>query len=166
VRLIKELYGNQIGELFHSLSYNLIEFVLEDFDWYVPNNCSIYAYKVTVSLRYADLVSILPSRIRVLAWPVHPSKKILAVDRKESGPALAQSIPSRLSYAEDALRTMSLPEGRLYLSASTLSEHGECIIFLLAYFPFYIFSICRDSVESASGAATDVPTSWWCLSGG
>ncbi|CAL9118811.1 unnamed protein product [Musa hybrid cultivar] len=99
VRLIKELYGNQIGELFHSLSYNLIEFVLEDFD------C-----KVTVSLRYADLVSILPSRIRVLAWPVHPSKKILAVDRKESGPALAQSIPSRLSYAEDALRTMSLPE--------------------------------------------------------
>ncbi|CAL9098025.1 unnamed protein product, partial [Musa textilis] len=102
VRLIKELYGNQIGELFHSLSYNLIEFVLEDFD------C-----KVTVSLRYADLVSILPSRIRVLAWPVHPSKKILAVDRKESGPALAQSIPSRLSYAEDALRTMSLPEGML-----------------------------------------------------
>ncbi|THU54512.1 hypothetical protein C4D60_Mb10t25890 [Musa balbisiana] len=99
VRLIKELYGNQIGELFHSLSYNLIEFVLEDFD------C-----KVTVSLRYADLVSILPSRIRVLAWPVHPSKKILAVDRKESGAALAQSIPSRLSYAEDALRTMSLPE--------------------------------------------------------
>ncbi|KAG6497774.1 hypothetical protein ZIOFF_045680 [Zingiber officinale] len=95
VRLIKELYGNQIGELFHSLSYNLIEFVLEDFD------C-----KVTVSLRYADLVSILPSRIRVLAWPVHPSKKTLA-DEKKGG---AQSIPSRLPYAEDALRTMSLPE--------------------------------------------------------
>ncbi|XP_042408921.1 uncharacterized protein LOC121998197 [Zingiber officinale] len=95
VRLIKELYGNQIGELFHSLSYNLIEFVLEDFD------C-----KVTVSLRYADLISILPSRIRVLAWPVHPSKKTLA-DEKKGG---AQSIPSRLPYAEDALRTMSLPE--------------------------------------------------------
>ncbi|XP_019702737.2 uncharacterized protein [Elaeis guineensis] len=99
VRLIKELYGNQIGELFHSLAYNLIEFVLEDFD------C-----KVTVSLRYADLVSVLPSRIRVLAWPVHPSKKILVGDRKGSGAVLAQSIPSRLSYAEDALRTMSLPE--------------------------------------------------------
>jgi centromere protein O len=33
VRLIKELYGNQIGELFNSLPYNLIEFVLEDFEW-------------------------------------------------------------------------------------------------------------------------------------
>ena len=33
VRLIKELYGNQIGELFHSLPYNVIEFVLEDFEW-------------------------------------------------------------------------------------------------------------------------------------
>ncbi|KAG0549555.1 hypothetical protein BDA96_01G265600 [Sorghum bicolor] len=33
VRLIKELYGNQIGELFHSLPYNMIEFVLEDFEW-------------------------------------------------------------------------------------------------------------------------------------
>ncbi|WOL06476.1 hypothetical protein Cni_G15210 [Canna indica] len=102
VRLIKELYGNQIGELFHSHSYHLIEFVMEDFD------C-----KVTVSLRYSDLISILPSRIRVLAWPVHPSKKILAAERKGNGPALAQSIPCRLSYAEDALRTMSLPEGLL-----------------------------------------------------
>ncbi|KAL6594264.1 hypothetical protein ACP70R_048457 [Stipagrostis hirtigluma subsp. patula] len=32
VRLIKELYGNQIGELYNSLPYNVIEFVLEDFD--------------------------------------------------------------------------------------------------------------------------------------
>ncbi|KAM0939291.1 putative centromere protein O [Dioscorea sansibarensis] len=99
VRLIKELYENQIGELFHSLTYNLIEFVLDDFD------C-----KVTVSLRYADLVSVLPSRIRVLAWPIHPSKKALITDKKGSGAAVAESIPSRLSYAEDALRTMSLPE--------------------------------------------------------
>ncbi|XP_020264654.1 centromere protein O isoform X2 [Asparagus officinalis] len=99
VRLIKELYGNQIGDLYHSLAYNLIEFVLDDFD------C-----KVTVSLRYADLVSVLPSRIRVLAWPVHPSKKISTIERKGFGTTLVQSVPSRLSYAEDALRTMSLPE--------------------------------------------------------
>ncbi|KAH0459463.1 hypothetical protein IEQ34_012277 [Dendrobium chrysotoxum] len=78
VRLIKELYGNQIKDLFHSLPY-------------------------------ADLVSILPSRIRVLAWPLHPSKKVLGTEKKGSI-AAAQSIPSRLSYAEDALRTMSLPE--------------------------------------------------------
>ncbi|XP_020110768.1 uncharacterized protein LOC109725811 isoform X3 [Ananas comosus] len=105
VRLIKELYGKQIGELFHSLPYNLIEFVLEDFD------C-----KVTVSLRYADLLSTLPSRIRVLAWPVHPSKKMISTsdnsneESSEAAATVAQSIPSRLSYAEDALRTMSLPE--------------------------------------------------------
>ncbi|KAL0916674.1 hypothetical protein M5K25_014203 [Dendrobium thyrsiflorum] len=98
VRLIKELYGNQIKDLFHSLPYNMIDFVLDDFD------C-----KVTVSLRYADLISILPSRIRVLAWPLHPSKKVLGTEKKGSI-AAAQSIPSRLSYAEDALRTMSLPE--------------------------------------------------------
>jgi len=35
VRLIKELYGNQIGELYHSLPYHMIEFVLDDFDWLV-----------------------------------------------------------------------------------------------------------------------------------
>lgn len=33
VRLIKELYGNQIGELYHSLPYDMIEFVLDDFEW-------------------------------------------------------------------------------------------------------------------------------------
>ncbi|XP_020578632.1 uncharacterized protein LOC110023513 isoform X2 [Phalaenopsis equestris] len=98
VRLIKELYGKQIKDLFHSLPYNMIDFVLDDFD------C-----KVTVSLRYADLVSILPSRIRVLAWPLHPSKKILTTEKKGST-AAGQSIPSRLLYAEDALRTLTLPE--------------------------------------------------------
>lgn len=35
VRIIKEIYGNQIGELYHSLPYHMIEFVLEDFDWQV-----------------------------------------------------------------------------------------------------------------------------------
>ncbi|XP_054788658.1 uncharacterized protein LOC129294369 isoform X2 [Prosopis cineraria] len=112
VRLIKELYGNQIGELYHSLPYHMIEFVLDDFD------C-----KVTVSLRYADLISVLPTRIRVLAWPMHQSKKITpattTLNRKEDGP-LGTNPPVRLTYAEDALRTMSLPE-ELY-SASCLQR--------------------------------------------
>ncbi|XP_058068009.1 uncharacterized protein LOC131217199 isoform X2 [Magnolia sinica] len=102
VRLIKELYGNQIGELYHSISFSWIEFVLEDFE------C-----KVTVSLRYADIISVLPTRIRVLAWPLHSSKKIVMSPmgiRKVNGPNVGQPIPARLSYAEDALRTMSLPE--------------------------------------------------------
>ena len=32
VRLIKELYGNQIRELYHNLLYRMIEFVLDDSD--------------------------------------------------------------------------------------------------------------------------------------
>ena len=35
VRLIKELYGNQIRELYHSLPYHMIELVLDDSDWLV-----------------------------------------------------------------------------------------------------------------------------------
>ncbi|XP_068652084.1 uncharacterized protein [Aristolochia californica] len=103
VRLIKELYGNQIGELYHSLCYDWVEFVLDDSD------C-----KLTVSLRYIDLVSVLPTRIRVLAWPLHCSKKMITasatMNRKGNCAAVAQAIPAPLTYAEDALRTMSLPE--------------------------------------------------------
>ncbi|KAK4386300.1 hypothetical protein Sango_2500600 [Sesamum angolense] len=103
VRLIKELYGNQIGELYFSLPYHMIEFVLADF------NC-----KVTVSLRYADLLSTLPSVVSVLAWPIQQPKKSWTgagqLNRKDYGALGRQAIPARLIYAEDALRTMSLPE--------------------------------------------------------
>jgi hypothetical protein len=43
VRLIKELYGNQIGELYHSLPYHMIEFVLDDFDWLVHESDIIFS---------------------------------------------------------------------------------------------------------------------------
>ncbi|KAF3685079.1 putative plasma membrane ATPase 4-like [Capsicum annuum] len=101
VRLIKELYGNQIGELYHSLPYHMIEFVLEDFD-----------SKVTVSLRYADLISTLPTGVSVLAWPMPKSKKssdAISLSQKENVVG-SHPIPACLTYAEDALRTMSLPE--------------------------------------------------------
>ncbi|CAN6227534.1 unnamed protein product [Urochloa humidicola] len=96
VRLIKELYGNQIGELFHSLPYNVIEFALEDFE------C-----KVTVSIRYSDLLQTLPSQARVLAWPLRSSRRI---STRSSSASAAQSVPFRLSYAEEALKTLCLPE--------------------------------------------------------
>ncbi|XP_073132823.1 uncharacterized protein [Henckelia pumila] len=103
VRLIKELYGNQIGELYFSLPYHMIEFVLADFD------C-----KVTVSLRYSDLVSTLPSSVSVLAWPIQQHKKFSTgaapINMKENGAQGTQNLPARLQYAEDALRSMSLPE--------------------------------------------------------
>ncbi|KGN62870.1 uncharacterized protein LOC101206507 [Cucumis sativus] len=104
VRLIKELYGNQIRELYHSLPFHMIEFVVDDSD------CT-----VTVSLRYADLIYVLPTKISVLAWPMPHMKKnttnssILSI-KKENGGTVSHPIPARLSYAEDALRTMSLPE--------------------------------------------------------
>ncbi|KAG7965839.1 hypothetical protein I3843_08G020600 [Carya illinoinensis] len=115
VRLIKELYGNQIRELYHSLPYHMVEFVLDDSD------C-----KVTASLRYADLVSVVPTRIRVLAWP---SKKNIinaaTLNRTESGVLGSLRIPARLSYAEDALRTMSLPEAyaEIVLNMSRELQH-------------------------------------------
>lgn len=48
VRLIKELYGNQIRELYHSLPYHMIEFALDDSDWLVH-----------------DLIGIAPSLVMV-----------------------------------------------------------------------------------------------------
>ncbi|KAL1346755.1 hypothetical protein HN51_020316 [Arachis hypogaea] len=101
VRLIKEIYGNQIRELYHSLPYHMVEFVRVDFD------C-----KITVSLRYADLTSLLPTRISVLAWPMFKknSASSASLNRKEDGVSGTQAPPIRLTYAEDALRSMSLPE--------------------------------------------------------
>lgn len=99
VGLIKDLYGNQIGELYHSLPYHMIEFIVDDFD------C-----KVTVSLRYADLLSILPTGISVVAWPMNQSKKSPTEGRKANVSFGSNTSPMRLSYAEDALRTLSLPE--------------------------------------------------------
>lgn len=95
VRLLKKLYGNQIGEIYHSLPFDMIEFVMEEF------NC-----KVTVSLSYDDIHSELPTRSKVLAWPLHYSKAMEgSIGRQGS-----RSWPSHLPYAEDALRTISLPQ--------------------------------------------------------
>ncbi|KAI3465560.1 hypothetical protein Pfo_022223 [Paulownia fortunei] len=103
VRLVKELYGNQIGELYFSLPYHMVEFVLTHFD------C-----KITVSLTYADLLSTLPSVVSVVAWSTQQPKISWTgpapINRKENGALGRQPIPARLLYAEDALRSMSLPE--------------------------------------------------------
>ncbi|KAI3412918.1 uncharacterized protein J3R85_016741, partial [Psidium guajava] len=99
VRLIKELYGNQIGELYHSLPFNMVEFVLDDFE------C-----KVTVTLRYEDLISVLPTRIRVLAWPRKNCTSPVSMNQRGNGVSGSHPSPARLSYAEEALRSMSLPE--------------------------------------------------------
>lgn len=94
VQLTKELYGNQIKELYYSLPYHMIEFMLDDYD------C-----KIIINLRYANLVSVLPTKVSVLAWPMQVTKT-----RSSYGILPSNSIPIRLAYAEDALQTMSLPE--------------------------------------------------------
>lgn len=69
-------------------------------------NCVFsFCSKITVCLRYADLVSVLPTRVKVLAWPTCQFKK----------DSISAPTPARLSYAEDALRNMSLPEGIYFL---------------------------------------------------
>lgn len=76
--------------------------------------------KLTVSLRYVDLISVLPTRVRVLVWPLHSSEKIVSTGtstpRKGNETTVAPSVLTPLSFAEDALRTMSLPEGMLPLN--------------------------------------------------
>ncbi len=62
-----------------------------------------------MSLKYAvDLLSVVPTGVSVLAWPMHA----VTMNTKENGALGTQPIPTRLSYAEDALRSMSLPEGQ------------------------------------------------------
>ncbi|KAM7268098.1 hypothetical protein ACFE04_010264 [Oxalis oulophora] len=99
VRLIRELYANQIEELYHSLPFNMIEFVLDRHD------C-----RVTFGLRYGDLTSLLPSRVRVWAFPMSQIKKNSPATNKKENDLGAYSTPVRLSYAEDLLRSMSLPQ--------------------------------------------------------
>ncbi|KAK6142370.1 hypothetical protein DH2020_022718 [Rehmannia glutinosa] len=107
VRLIKELYGNQIRELHFSLPYHMIEFVLAD------SEC-----KVTVSLRYSDFLATLPSEVSVFAWSTQKP-----INGKKNGGRGSQPIPARLQYAEDALRLMSLPEGSTgFMKVDTFAE--------------------------------------------
>lgn len=81
-----------------------------------PNSFSHSHSKVTVSLRYGDLVSVLPTRAKVLAWPVHCSKQvILSGGRRAEGPGVTQLIPTHLAFAEEAFRTLGLAEGAVLL---------------------------------------------------
>lgn len=63
-----------------------------------------YCSKITVSLRYADLVSVLPTRVSVVAWPKKTASSDTEVKNKKS-------LPIRLSHAEEYLKNTSLPEG-------------------------------------------------------
>ncbi|XP_062014364.1 uncharacterized protein LOC133730870 [Rosa rugosa] len=91
--------GDGIG----SLVMNAVEQVIEYLDLFGFD--AIYQCKVIVKLKYADLVSILPTNVSVVVWPIQIwrfSVNISTMNTLEG--------PTCLLYAEDALRTMSLPE--------------------------------------------------------
>lgn len=109
---------------------------------------SLLCSKVTVSVRYAELVSTLPSRARVLAWPIHPTKKISILG--ENGGSHVNSSPSRLTYAEEALTTMSLPEGTVkcfFLECANISmlinSSYVTVIFLYAAYAEIVLNLQR-----------------------
>ncbi|KAL8093426.1 hypothetical protein AgCh_035342 [Apium graveolens] len=91
----------------------MVEFMLDDCD------C-----KITVGLRYANLLAILPTRVSVLAWPVKKSSSAENL-RKGNGVAENEEVPLRLIYAEDALRTMSLPEAYAEIVLNLPEELSE-----------------------------------------
>ncbi|KAM5585012.1 hypothetical protein ABKV19_004407 [Rosa sericea] len=61
--------------------------------------------KIIVKLKYADLVSILPTNVSVVVWPVQIRRFNLNISTMNTLKG-----PTCLLYAEDALRTVSLPE--------------------------------------------------------
>lgn len=65
---------------------------------------------MTVSLRYADFVSASPTQVCVLGWPRPQFKK----NTTNKALLKSQLNPIRLTYAEHAFQTMSLPEGENY----------------------------------------------------
>ncbi|XP_062025329.1 uncharacterized protein LOC133741452 isoform X4 [Rosa rugosa] len=88
--------GDGIGPLV----MNAVEQVIE-----VIHAPVYFENKVIVKLKYADLVSILPTNVSVVVWPIQIwrfSVNISTMNTLEG--------PTCLLYAEDALRTMSLPE--------------------------------------------------------
>ncbi|KAF4390389.1 hypothetical protein G4B88_024395 [Cannabis sativa] len=102
------------NDLLSSNAMKFIDYIGELLQAYVDRREQVRLvkeFKVTIALGYVDPVSVLPSRIKVQAWPVQQSKKNSSTtSRKENEITEGQTGPVRLLYAEDALRTMSLPE--------------------------------------------------------
>lgn len=80
-----------------------------------------------MSLRYGDLLGELPTKVRVLVWPMHQLKRQCTSPRL--GKLGSQAIPARLSFAEDALRVQSLPEG----TSSSVTDLFKVLFLRLIY---------------------------------
>ncbi|GLJ29267.1 hypothetical protein SUGI_0577200 [Cryptomeria japonica] len=127
VRLLKELYGGQIRDLYNTLPFDMITFVMD-----------AYNFKVIVELIYDDTHSELPTKSKVQAWPLSLKAMETCTGRQGSGSAVNGITSSPLPYAEDALKTISLPRAfaeialnlqgtlrHIFPSFGTLSVHSS-----------------------------------------
>ncbi|KAL2325958.1 hypothetical protein Fmac_025016 [Flemingia macrophylla] len=71
-----------------------------------------------------NALAVLPTRISVLAWAMFNKNTTTTLSWKDYGLSGNHSSPSRLTYAEDALRSMSLPEGCVQLGEARTCEFG------------------------------------------
>ncbi|CAI9102952.1 OLC1v1001354C1 [Oldenlandia corymbosa var. corymbosa] len=145
VHLIKELYGNQIKELYNSVPHH----TWLNLSLMITIDVASFLRKVTLSLRYDDLVSILPTAICVLTWLKQSDSltTTMVMCRRSTN----KFIPERISYAEDALEIMSLPEDEPdvswvnYFVKEVPSENAG-----------QLFSL----EQKRNGAFNDIMTSW------
>lgn len=89
IRLFKDLKANKIRHMSHSVPSDVAQFMVEE------QNC-----KVTVNLGY-ELSSELPTRTKVLAWPLSSHTGINRIGRRASKP---KATSYSLAYAEDSLK--------------------------------------------------------------
>ncbi|CAK9217528.1 hypothetical protein BDL97_02G070800 [Sphagnum fallax] len=112
VREVKETKGEHIGELYHSLSFSLIELMLKE------PHC-----QVGVSLAYYNLESELPTQSSVTAWS-NSAELVPQVATKRRATSV-RSTAFRLPKAEGFLRTMPLPQALDELLADLRATTGS-----------------------------------------
>ncbi|CAK9233979.1 unnamed protein product [Sphagnum troendelagicum] len=112
VREIKETKGESIGELYHSLSFSLIELMLKEPD-----------YQVGVSLAYYNLKSELPTQSSVIAWSRPAELRPQTATKRQA--TTVHSSAFHLPKAEAFLLTIPLPKALDELLADLRATIGS-----------------------------------------
>ncbi|KAJ7538056.1 hypothetical protein O6H91_11G032700 [Diphasiastrum complanatum] len=107
ISLFKDLKGDKIGNLYHSLPYNLIEFSMEE------ANCML-----EVSLAYDNLESELPTRSLVSLWPLQGDQHSRSAGRRGNKTSFLKHSASWTEHAEDRMKKKLLMDGDRLRSCS------------------------------------------------
>lgn len=95
---LKKRKGDLIGELYHSLSYTLIEIMLKEPGW-----------QVGMSLAYHNSDSELPTQSNITVWPL--VAHLVSQTAKNSGRGVQKNAAAfRLPINEALFRAMPLPQ--------------------------------------------------------